>query len=88
MLVKKTRSLEAVVQWLGAAGLQALGPLYFIRTFAVVLLATALICEGQGKVSAALTRDTTDTKFLALCSESHAKYLVTQDRAEVEHEPW
>jgi putative PIN family toxin of toxin-antitoxin system len=51
-----------------------------IIQFISTLLAAAIICTGQGTVSAALTRDVTDTKFLALAAEAGATFLVTKDR--------
>jgi putative PIN family toxin of toxin-antitoxin system len=44
------------------------------------LLLNARHCAGELGVSATLTRDLTDTKFLALAAEADADYLVTNDR--------
>jgi putative PIN family toxin of toxin-antitoxin system len=43
------------------------------------ILVNALIYPGEGAVSARITRDATDAKFLALAAESHADFLVTKD---------
>jgi putative PIN family toxin of toxin-antitoxin system len=48
--------------------------------FVTMLAADAPIYVVQKTVSAKLTRDLSDTKFLSLAAESGADYLVTNDR--------
>ena len=51
-----------------------------ILRFVLSFLADALVQEEVPGVSAVLTRDVTDTKFLGLAEASNADYLVTNDR--------
>ncbi len=48
--------------------------------FLASVLINARRFPGETAVSAQLSRDITDTKFLALAAESHADFLVTNDR--------
>ena len=50
-----------------------------ILEFLAALVVSGSWHAGQTKVSAALTHDLTDTKFLALAREARANYLVTND---------
>jgi putative PIN family toxin of toxin-antitoxin system len=51
-----------------------------IRDYVDLLTAAAAFYAGEEQVAASLTRDATDTKFLALAKEAAAPYLVTNDR--------
>jgi putative PIN family toxin of toxin-antitoxin system len=51
-----------------------------ILRFVLSLHVSAIIGTGQLKVSAKVTRDVTDTKFLALTAETRADFLITKDR--------
>lgn len=51
-----------------------------ILRFVVSLLTNAVVHPGRQRVSGALARDVSDTKFLALAEEAAADYLVTNDR--------
>lgn len=51
-----------------------------ILDFVASVLVDAQRFAGVVDVSATLTRDVTDTKFLSLASESQADYIVTNDR--------
>lgn len=51
-----------------------------ILEFIESLLLNAAMFPGELHVPADITRDMTDTKFLALAEESDADYLVTNDR--------
>ncbi len=51
-----------------------------VLRFTVSLLHSADIYLQSKRVTAALTRDVSDTKFLGLAEESSADYLVTNDR--------
>lgn len=51
-----------------------------ICNYLELLSADALLYAGDVQQPASLTRDATDTKFLALAAESGASYLVTNDR--------
>jgi predicted nucleic acid-binding protein len=51
-----------------------------ILEFVASLLAASGEFAGQTTISPRLPRDVTDTKFPALAAESHADYLVTNDR--------
>lgn len=50
-----------------------------IKRFCRALEVRARFVEPKVIVSASVTRDATDTKFLALAEESNANYLVTKD---------
>jgi putative PIN family toxin of toxin-antitoxin system len=51
-----------------------------LRRYLTFLLANSVFHDPPPPVSANLTRDMTDTKFLALAQQSNATYLVTSDR--------
>jgi len=51
-----------------------------ILRFVLSLHASAAIGTGRESVPPSLTRDVTDTKFLALATEVGADFLVTRDR--------
>jgi putative PIN family toxin of toxin-antitoxin system len=51
-----------------------------IQRFVLSLLPDADLYAGEYPVSVQLTRDLSDTKFLALAEEASADYLVTNDR--------
>ncbi len=50
-----------------------------LQEFVASLLVGGLPFPGETKMSALLTRDLTDTKFLSVAAESKANYLVTND---------
>lgn len=51
-----------------------------ILEFTIFLQAQAVVVTPEKLVSASITRDVTDVKFLALAAETGAAYLVTNDR--------
>lgn len=51
-----------------------------IVRFVTTLLADATLCVRGQTVSAKVTRDVSDVKFLSLAVEARADYLVTNDR--------
>ena len=51
-----------------------------VLEFVVSLQAQADVYQGDASLPASLTRDLTDTKFLALAAEAAADFLVTNDR--------
>ena len=51
-----------------------------ILRFVLSLHASAVVVSGRQVLSPTLTRDVTDTKFLALAAEVNADFLITRDR--------
>jgi uncharacterized protein len=73
-------------EWLDVLSLPQMRRRHGLNDDELLDFLTALLIDGQRfpgnrNVSARLTRDVTDTKFLALAVESNADYLVTNDRA-------
>jgi uncharacterized protein len=55
-------------------------PIEEVLSFCHALQIISRVFEPTTKVDSSLTRDVTDTKWLALALDSHADYLVTADR--------